>query len=92
MSTGYKIEEQDELYFLTLQVVRWVDIFSRQIYRDIVIESLKFCKHHKSLEIYAFVIMSNHVHLLVRSGIGKLSDSIRELKSFTGRSILRTRE
>jgi hypothetical protein len=37
MSTGYQIKEQDKLYFITLQVVEWVDIFSRQLYRDIII-------------------------------------------------------
>ena len=88
MSTGYKISEQDELYYVTFQIVRWIDIFTRQIYRDIVIESLRFCQQNKGLEIYAFVIMSNHVHLLIRSEIGKLSDTIREFKSFTAKKIL----
>ena len=90
MSTGYKINEQDELHFLTFQIVRWIDIFTRRIYRDIVIESLQFCQQHKGLEIYAFVIMSNHIHLLIRSKIGKLSDTIKEFKSFTARKILET--
>ena len=88
MSTGYKISEQDELYYATFQIVRWIDVFTRQVYRDIVIESLRFCQQHKGLEIYAFVLMSNHVHLLIRSEIGKLSDTIREFKSFTAKKIL----
>jgi len=32
--------------------------------------------------------MSNHIHLLIRSDIGRLSDTIREFKSFTARQIL----
>jgi hypothetical protein len=44
MSTDYKIEDQAALYYLTLQVVDWVDIFTRQIYRDIVIDSIKYCQ------------------------------------------------
>jgi len=67
MSTGYQIKEQDKLYFLTLQVTEWVDIFSRQKYRDIIIENLSYCQKNKGLEIYAWVIMSNHIHLLVKS-------------------------
>jgi REP element-mobilizing transposase RayT len=90
MSTGYKISEQDELHFATFQIVRWVDIFTRQAYRDIVIDSLRFCQQAKGLEIYAYVIMSNHIHLLIRSDRGKLSDSIREFKSYTARKILET--
>jgi REP element-mobilizing transposase RayT len=58
------------------------------VYRDIVIDSLRYCHQHKGLEIYAYVIMSNHIHLLIRSSIGKLSNNIREFKSFTAKQIL----
>lgn len=62
MPTGFQIKEQHALHYLTLQVVYWVDIFTRKTYRDIVIESLRYCQEEKGLEIYAFVIISNHVH------------------------------
>jgi REP element-mobilizing transposase RayT len=88
MSTGYQIVEQDALHYVTFQIVRWVDLFTRKVYRDIVIDSLKYCQSNKGLEIYAFVIMSNHIHILLRSNIGKLSDTIREFKSFTAKQIL----
>lgn len=66
MSTGYQIKEQDKLYFVTLLVVEWVDIFSREQYRKIITDNLSYCIKNKGLEIYAWVIMSNHVHLLVK--------------------------
>jgi REP element-mobilizing transposase RayT len=88
MSKAYKITEQDELHYPTFQVVRWVDIFTRQLYRDIVLDSLRFCQKHKGLEIYAYVVMSNHLHLLIRSQQARLSDTIREFKSFTAKQIL----
>ena len=69
MSTRYKIERTDELYYLTFQIVGWVDIFTRKIYRDIVIESLRYCQAHKGLNLYAYVIMSNHIHLLAHGGV-----------------------
>ena len=88
MSTGYKIAEKDDVYYLTFQIVGWVDIFTRKIYRDIVIESFKFLQKNKGLEIYAYVIMSNHIHLLVRSLTGDLSGTIRDFKNFTGKKFL----
>jgi REP element-mobilizing transposase RayT len=88
MSTGYQIVEQDGLHYITFQIVKWVDVFTRKVYRDIVIDSLRFCQENKGLEIYAFVVMSNHIHLLVRSDVGKLSDTIREFKSYTAKQIL----
>ncbi len=35
MSTGYKIVEQDALHYVTFQVVKWIDVFTRKVYRDI---------------------------------------------------------
>ena len=88
MSTGYQIVEQDKLHFVTLQVVEWVDIFTRQKYRDIIIDNLSYCQKHKGLEIYAWVIMSNHIHLLVKSEKENLSNVMRDFKSFTSKKIL----
>lgn len=89
MSQGYQIKDQSAAHYLTLQIVQWVDIFTRKIYRDIVIESLRYCQKEKGLEIYAYVIMSNHIHLLVRSGNENLSGTLRDLKSYTSKEILK---
>ena len=88
MSTGYQIKEQDEVHYVTFLIVNWIDIFTRQTYRDILINSLRFCQQTKGLEIYAYVIMSNHAHLLIRSSEANLSKTIKEIKSFTAKKIL----
>jgi REP element-mobilizing transposase RayT len=88
MSTAYRILNQESAYFLTFRVVGWVDVFTRKIYRDIVIESLAYCQQHKGLLLYAYVIMSNHIHLLVQSEKGDLSGVVRDCKHFTGYRIL----
>jgi putative transposase len=74
MSTGYKIHEKDGVYFLTFQIVGWVDLFTLRDYRDVVIDSFKFCQQNKGLNLFAYVIMSNHIHLLAQSELGDLSD------------------
>ena len=51
MSTGYQIKDQTALYYLTIQVVDWIDIFTRQIYRDIVLDSLRYCQLNKELQV-----------------------------------------
>ena len=89
MSTGYQIKDQEGLYYLTLQVVGWADIFTRKIYREIVIDSLKYCQYKKGLEIYAYVIMSNHIHLLAKSANGNLSGIIRDFKRHTSKKIVK---
>ena len=88
MPTGYQIKNQKATYFLTFQVVFWVDLFSRDSYRKIIIESLKYCQKIKGLEVFAYVIMSNHMHIVARSSVGELSNTIRDFKKFTSKKIV----
>ncbi len=88
MSDSYQIKDQYALYFITLSVVFWLDIFTRESYRRILLESFSYCRRQKYLEIYAYVIMSNHVHMMVSSTNGTLSNTIRDLKKFTSNNII----
>ncbi len=82
MPTGYKITKPEATYYLTLQVVKWIDLFSRKRYRDIVVDSLNFCIEKKGLIVYGYVIMSNHVHLLVQAENSDLSAVLRDRKKY----------
>ena len=77
--------ENEGLYYLTFQIAGWVDIFTRKQYRDIVIESFKYSQQYKGLRIYAYVIMSNHIHVLAQREKGDLSSWIRDFKNYTSR-------
>ena len=80
-----------EVYFVTDTVVDWVDIFSRPIYKHVIIESLQYCQKEKGLIIYAWVLMTNHMHMIVGAhGVNKVSDIMRDFKKFTSKEILRT--
>jgi len=88
MSTGYQIKDQSAAYFVTLQVVEWVDVFTRKQYKDIVIGNLKYCQQNKGLVVFAYVIMSNHIHMIVQSEAESLSDTLRDFKSYTSKTLL----
>ena len=49
---GYKIRNQAAIHFITFAVVEWVDVFSRKDYRDIVLDSIRFCQKEKGLLLY----------------------------------------
>lgn len=88
MSEKYKARNPEGLYFITLTLTNWVDLFTRPVYKHIIIESLEFCQKHKGLLIYAYVLMTNHIHLIVRmSDSNNLSDVIRDFKSFTSKRL-----
>ena len=80
---GYKIRNTEGVHFISFAVVEWVDVFTRQQYRDIVVDSLKFCQEQKGLLLHAWCIMSNHVHLIVSARDKNLSDILRDFKKFT---------
>ena len=88
MTTGYQIKDQDALYFLTFQIVDWIDVFTRKYYRDIIIDSFKYAMDNKGFQIFAYVIMSNHIHLIAHSSLGCLSANIRDIKKFTSKRII----
>ena|SRR5437762_3569625 len=77
-----------EIHFVTFSVVEWVDVFTRKEYRDIIIESLKFCQKEKSLLLHSWCIMSNHVHLIASARNEDLSDILRDFKKFTSKQII----
>lgn len=84
---GYRIRDQFATHFLTFTIVGWIDVFSRQRYRDIILNSFKYCQQNKGLEIGAWVIMSNHIHTIWTAREGNLSDVIRDFKTFTSKAI-----
>ena len=88
MKEGYVIRDQTLPHYITTTVVDWIDIFTRQTYRDSIIESLDYCIKNKGMILYGYVIMSNHIHLIIQSEDGKLSDLIRDFKKFTAKNIL----
>jgi REP element-mobilizing transposase RayT len=62
MTQGYQVYDQQGTYFLTFQIVEWVYVFTRPLYKQIITDCFTFCRKNKGLEIYAYVIMSNHIH------------------------------
>ena len=62
----YRKTSADDLYFFTLTVVGWIDVFTRNEYRDILIQNFKYCQENEGLEIYSYVIMSNHFHMIAQ--------------------------
>ena len=88
MKEGYTIKEQEKAHFITATVVDWIDVFSRKSYRDYIIECFDYCIKNKGMILYGYVIMSNHIHMIIQSNDGKLSDLLRDFKKFTAKTIL----
>ena len=85
----HTILEQKGCSYLTLNVVDWVDIFIRPVYKQVIVESLNYFIDKKGLTVYAWCLMTNHLHLIAKADQGfVLSALITDLKRFTSRLIL----
>lgn len=88
MPLTYRIYDQKGVYYITCTVHQWVDVFTRNEYRDILVDSLKYCQQYKGLKIFAWVIMTNHIHLIIASDKNNLSDIIRDFKKYTSSKVV----
>jgi putative transposase len=90
MSIKYKFNNPDALYFVTFSTVDWIDVFTRIAYKEILLETFRYCIKEKGLIIYGYVIMSNHVHMIIsRKGDNSLSDIMRDMKKFSSVKIIK---
>ena len=90
MSRKYKFRNQTANYFISFTVVNWIDVFTRRVYKDILVDSMNYCAKVKGLLIYAWVIMSNYVHMIVGTDDLRLQDIIRDLKKYTSKAVLKS--
>lgn len=88
----YSMTNPEGVYFVTFSVVFWLDVFVRECYKSIFVESLNFCVQNKGLRVHGWCLMTSHVHLIISAAEpvkANLSDILRDLKKFTATQIIR---
>jgi REP element-mobilizing transposase RayT len=93
MSRNYKFHNPEGAYFVSFAVVEWLDVFTRNEYKNILLDSLSYCQKEKGMEIYAWCIMTNHVHLAFSAkGDIKPEQILGDFKRFTSKAIVKAIE
>lgn len=68
----------------------WVDVFTRNEYKNIIIDNLSYCQKNKGLELFAWCLMTNHIHLIARASEGNtLPNILRDFKKFTSKQVVK---
>ena len=52
---------------MSFATVYWLDVFTRQIYFDVLAESIDYCRAKKGMELYCYCFMPSHIHFIFRS-------------------------
>jgi len=78
------------IYFITTTAVNQSHFFSPGEHKQIILDSLNYMRLKGWFNLYAFVIMPNHIHLLVRFLTPfTISGVIRDFKKYTSKQIVR---
>jgi putative transposase len=58
--------EIGEIYFWTATINNWQRLLLNDAYKDVIIKSLQHLNNLNKIDVFAFVIMPNHIHLIWR--------------------------
>lgn len=82
----YKIYDDSYPYFITSTFVKWYPLFSDPKIAEICIKSIQYAQQNLGLHLYGWVLMENHMHLIVKAN--DLGNVVSRMKSFTARAIV----
>lgn len=83
----YKVFEETYPHFVTCTVIHWIPIFTRIESTNIIFESLKYLQKSDNLKIYSYVILENHLHMIISSD--DISKTMKKFKSFTAKELIK---
>ena len=89
MSEKYKVGDSQIPHFITFTIIDWVDLLTRLVYKEIIIDSFNYCIKNKGLIVHAYCIMPSHVHAIISSSGSDLNEIVRDLKKFTSKALIK---
>ena len=58
--------DKGEIYFWTATINKWQRLLEKDVYKDVIIDSLQYLTDNGKIDVFAFVIMPNHLHFIWR--------------------------
>ena len=84
---------EGDVYYVTTVVYDRLPIFTRPSFVLPLLDSLNFYRHKQDFELLGYVIMPDHVHLMLWPfGPATVSEIMRDYKKFTSTRIIRQAE
>jgi REP element-mobilizing transposase RayT len=87
MNVNFPIESSQ---FFTATIYEWNHLLANDNHKNIIVDSLNFLVTNNRIELNAFVIMSNHIHLIWQPLSGFISSGIQaSFMKFTAQQLKR---
>lgn len=58
--------EMGEIFFWTATINKWQRLLMKDEYKDVIINSLAYLSDNGKIDVFGFVLMPNHIHLIWR--------------------------
>jgi REP element-mobilizing transposase RayT len=55
--------DHGDIYFWTATINKWYRLLEGDEYKDVIIDSLQYLSDAGKIDVFAFIIMPNHIHL-----------------------------
>ena len=82
----YKIYDENNPCFITCTVLNWIPLFTRPHTQKIILDALEYRQQKYGWRILAYVILENHLHMVVQSP--DLKTELPRFKSYTARQLI----
>jgi REP element-mobilizing transposase RayT len=87
-SRNHKIYESvSDVHFITTTIAGFVKVFNDKRSINIVIDCLRFYQDRGDLKLLAYVIMPNHIHLILKTKGKSVSEIMAGFKRFSSKQI-----
>lgn len=89
MSRKYKFLNKEGLYFVSFATVNWIDVFVRQEYNEIIVDSLNYCGNNLGMQLYCWCIMPSHIHLIYSAKENNPEIILGRFKEHTSKQLIK---
>lgn len=89
MSRKYKFHNPEGLFFVSFATVNWIDVFVRDEYNMVLIDSLNYSRKNLGMEVFCYCIMPSHVHLIFRAKDNNPSHLLGRYKEYTSKALVK---
>jgi REP element-mobilizing transposase RayT len=90
MSRKHKFHNKEGIYFVSFATVYWIDVFVREYYFQIIVDSLRYSIENLGMELYCWCIMPSHVHLIFSAKDNNPQIILGRMKEYTSKQMSKT--
>jgi putative transposase len=87
--TFNSLHDPAHIYFITASICGWKQICTEPVYASIILGSMKWLRKKERMKLYAYVLMPNHLHAVIKPVGATIGALLRDFGSFTAHQILK---